>query len=71
MDSITIQNFSGKNVLLINDFFYEQNNRYSLPKNFHTKVLEYENKIFINQKYDSIAIHELAILYKVLIIRNL
>jgi hypothetical protein len=71
MDSITIQRISGENVLLINEFFYEAQGRFKLPKNFHSKVVEYENKIYLHSDFDEITVQELASLYKVYLIRNL
>ena len=65
MDNITNHNISGANVLMINEFYYAVESKVKLPKNFFSKIVEYENMIFINEEYDQVGIQELASLYKV------
>ena len=63
MDNITILNSS---VLLI-DEYYDLESQVELPPNFFSKIVEYENAIFINEDYEYVRISELASLYKVLL----
>jgi hypothetical protein len=68
LNQSSIGNYSSASPKVIEEFFYAEDTRPGLPFNFHQRVVELENIIFINNHHEEYYIEELASLYKVIYI---
>ncbi len=66
IDNFYQLNQNQENFYLLNDFFYEFENKVKLPENFWQSIVELENDLARNfESLDDIKVEELAYLYKV------